>query len=524
MPGIQTRRWCFTLQTETLTPANVLDEWIATGNIVYGIAQLEKGLESGRRHIQGYVITSAAKAGKGRTLTWVKKELNTKAHWEPCKGTHEQNQQYCSKDETRIPHTNPHEVGEWNEELAGPQGVGERHKKKLNDLVVAIEGGASNADLLRSEDYREMAFRFGQHIDRTRNALQPLTREWQTRLLILAGPSGTGKSHKAHEIAKKYRDEDVYYATKPGPDGKFWMDGYHGQPVVVFDEFDGSWCQHRYFLRLIDRYPFMVETKGSSTPWLAKFVIITSNLRWEAWWKVDDIEPLRRRCTGEIGHMNIMMDKYERPADAQVESAENWIAREIAAPSVGRIIDLEQAEIPPVGTMTHRANIVDLTEEDEQAARELAYSPVHRDNGYEVEEPNYGVYDSQDEWDDEPDRIAKFMMDGNVNPPHRVTRTGTQIDDEPIRLSKDGRYENDDDVDDKDPAERGLDADARRSATTSATKTPLPDVMKPFAPPAQKLSYQLPVEKPGVMHICPHKLPNAQTHVIICAICGIYNR
>jgi len=61
MPGIQTRRWCFTLQTETLTPSNLLDEWIAKTHIVYGIAQLEQGKESGRRHIQGYIITSAAK-------------------------------------------------------------------------------------------------------------------------------------------------------------------------------------------------------------------------------------------------------------------------------------------------------------------------------------------------------------------------------------------------------------------------------------------------------------------------------
>jgi len=378
-------------------------------------------------------------------------------------------------------------VGQWDETLAGPEGVGERHKKRLNDLVHEIAGGASNADLLRSDDYREMAFRFGTHIDRTRNALQPLARDWQTRLLILAGPSGTGKSHKAHAIARRYRPEDVYYAVKP-TDGKFWMDGYNGQPVVVLDEFDGSWMQRNYFLRLIDKYPFMVEPKGSFTPWLAKFVIITSNQRWESWWKNDDIEPLKRRCTGEIGHMIVMMDKYERPADAQEKSAEEWISSEIMLPTVGRTTHVA-AEVPPVGTLTHRANIVDLTDDDDLTASE--HRRIHEqlygdDEGYA---DDGGVYDSQDDpgrWDDSPEHIEKFLA------------------------------EHIDTVDDEDPAERALrtDAargmsqlsdialgDAQRIAKEVITTPVVPPwngkFVAPGAPSKPKLTYALPVEKPG---------------------------
>lgn len=80
------------------------------------------------------------------------------------------------------------------------------------------------------------------------------------------------------------------------PRSKFW-DGYRGQAHVVIDEFRGG-IDIAHLLRWFDRYPVIVEVKGSSVVLNAKKIWITSNLAPEAWYPDTDqetIAALRRR-------------------------------------------------------------------------------------------------------------------------------------------------------------------------------------------------------------------------------------
>lgn len=97
---------------------------------------------------------------------------------------------------------------------------------------------------------------------------------------VFWGKTGTGKSRTAWEEAS-------LLAYPKDPNSKFW-DGYRGQENVVIDEFRGV-IGISHLLRWLDRYPLLVEVKGSSVVCCAKAVWITSNLHPKDWYPDLDI-------------------------------------------------------------------------------------------------------------------------------------------------------------------------------------------------------------------------------------------
>lgn len=100
-------------------------------------------------------------------------------------------------------------------------------------------------------------------------------------VLCFWGKTGTGKSHRAWE-------EGGLDAYPKDPRTKFW-DGYRGQDHVVIDEFRGA-IDISHILRWTDRYPVIVEVKGSSTVLRAKKLWFTSNLHPKDWYPTLDLE------------------------------------------------------------------------------------------------------------------------------------------------------------------------------------------------------------------------------------------
>ena len=98
------------------------------------------------------------------------------------------------------------------------------------------------------------------HVD----SLQPVACEKQ--VFVYWGATGTGKSKRAWE-------EATFDAYPKDPNSKFW-DGYRGQESVVIDEFRGA-ISISHMLRWLDRYPTIVEIKGSSCVLNAKRIWIT---------------------------------------------------------------------------------------------------------------------------------------------------------------------------------------------------------------------------------------------------------
>lgn len=102
------------------------------------------------------------------------------------------------------------------------------------------------------------------------------------------GPSGSGKTRHAVEMG----GDDYWISAR---DLKWW-DGYYGQKVVIIDDFRGDFCTFHELLRILDRYPYRVQIKGSSLWLQADTIIITSCYSYEEVYDTrEDIDQLKRR-------------------------------------------------------------------------------------------------------------------------------------------------------------------------------------------------------------------------------------
>lgn len=95
------------------------------------------------------------------------------------------------------------------------------------------------------------------------------------------GATGLGKSRRAW-------DEAGLDSYPKDPNTKWW-NGYKGHRHVIIDEFRGA-IHISHVLRWLDRYPVIVETKGSAVVLKAEKIWITSNLDPRMWYNDIDEE------------------------------------------------------------------------------------------------------------------------------------------------------------------------------------------------------------------------------------------
>lgn len=274
---MSTRAWIFTLNN----PGLGFDPH--QPGVQFAAYQTEIAPNTGTEHIQGYVYLEAK-----QRMSWLKNNISDRAHWEPRKGTHEQALAYSTKEDTRKPGTEPTLVG-------NPPSQGKR-----NDLI-ALQEDLDSPDITLSEvatNHFSNFIRYHKGIEKYR-ALKASKRSWLTYTTVYYGDSGTGKSYRAAFEA----GPDAYYLPAPNSSsGAVWWDGYTGQENVVIDEFYG-WIAHSFMLRICDRLPLTVQTKGGNVPFLAKRLWITSNKHPLEWWPRTGLGAMERRLSGDMGTM-----------------------------------------------------------------------------------------------------------------------------------------------------------------------------------------------------------------------------
>lgn len=266
MPASTTlaRNWLFTLNN----PQDFKPEVGFGTTYKYLIYQLEKG-EEGTLHYQGYVMWKSPKR-----LSALKK-LSKEAHWEPRRGSHTQARDYCSKEDTRV-------EGPWTFGVEPEQGK----RTDLDDVKEAIDSGASMKEIAQAHFGHFIKYERG--FRSYKNTLAT-PRDFKTEVIVCYGPTGTGKSMYCAALTK-----DPYWYI-PQKDGKWW-DGYDGQEDVIIDEFYGQ-IMWSTMLRLLDRYPMQVETKGATVNFAPKRIFITSNKQPIEWYPslVEKFSTLGRR-------------------------------------------------------------------------------------------------------------------------------------------------------------------------------------------------------------------------------------
>lgn len=267
--SVRLRNYCFTLNNPTPGEITFLHSTLPQHtDCRFLVFQIESG-ESGTVHIQGYVEwRKQIRVGTLRRISPFQR-----AHLEARRGTQAQAIAYCKKEESRL--EGPYEYGTPAIESQGA-------RKDLEEIKTKIDSGEPIAKIW-DEHFGTMV-RYNRGIN-VYKSIVTKPRTWKTEVKVLWGEPGTGKSRWC---------ADTYpyaYWKQRG----LWWDNYDGHEVVVMDDFYG-WLPYDTLLRLLDRYPLLVETKGGQVNFVAKIICITSNKLPNEWYpNMPNWDALKRR-------------------------------------------------------------------------------------------------------------------------------------------------------------------------------------------------------------------------------------
>lgn len=231
-------------------------DWLKSiGEECNKIVATEEIGESGTPHLQFKLTFKCSKR-----LTALKK-LHPRVHWElPFKN--------CVKDFTYcLKHDSKPLIQSDNRQ----QG----HRTDLESVAFECLNSKSIGEI--AEKYPVQYIKFNNGIEKLlRVSLKP--RQWEMDVRIYWGKPGSGKTRNVWD-----EEKDVY----PKMVGKWWC-GYTGQETVLIDDFDPNNCfelVYDFYLKLMDRYPMMIEYKGGSCNFSSKRIIFTSNYNPSEWFR-----------------------------------------------------------------------------------------------------------------------------------------------------------------------------------------------------------------------------------------------
>lgn len=273
--GSKAVNWCFTINNWTEDDKEKIETAYVQEVFKYIVIGEEVGAE-GTPHLQGFCVL------RMRSYRSALVKIMPRAHLEMAKGTAVEAAAYCKKDGHFV------ERGETPEDAAAVA------------RASAIAGGAMekarwNAARKAAEEDRledipsDIFIRYYSNLVKVRATHQvvpesmPVLDNWW-----YYGDTGTGKSRFA-------RDENPGYYIK---NKNRWWDGYHGQDVVIIEEWDPEDARFlgSYLKQWADHHPFSAEVKGGSTCIRPKKLIITSNYTLEqCFGDPCMLEPLLRR-------------------------------------------------------------------------------------------------------------------------------------------------------------------------------------------------------------------------------------
>ena len=236
------KNWCFTLNNYTDAELQAVKE-VDCKYIIFG----EEEGEAGTPHLQGFIVFN-----KVKRLSGVKKIID-RAHWEPSKGSSDQNITYCSKDG---------KVFSKGEQPKSRKEQGDDEKERWQHAREMAKAG--NLDDVPADIYVRY-YRTLKEIAKD-NMVKPEDADDVTGIW-LHGPPECGKSRKAR-------------ADYPGAYFKAynkWWDGYQGEPYVILDDFEKDKALGHLLKIWGDRYSFIAETKGGALHIRPKKIIVTSN-------------------------------------------------------------------------------------------------------------------------------------------------------------------------------------------------------------------------------------------------------
>lgn len=197
------------------------------------------------------------------------------AHIERALGTSKENRDYIRKE------------GKWAETAKAETSVAgtfvefgelpseaEENAPKMYQLLQDVTDGFTTPEIIRS--HPSFAFK-GRDIDALRETLTAerfRVENRDVRTHYLYGDTGTGKTRG---IFERHKAEDICRITDYGRKNGLRFDAYHGQDVLVFEEFH-SQVPINAMLNYLDVYPLMLPARYNDRVACYSTVYITSNI------------------------------------------------------------------------------------------------------------------------------------------------------------------------------------------------------------------------------------------------------
>jgi len=263
--GRGVRRWCFTLNNYQTAEVNDLKDFL-NSHTEYHLVHYEVG-KQGTPHLQGYfrlkntAVSSAIhnKPGLKRASLFI------------CKGTEEQNIKYCSKGGPDSLCT-----------TGGTPQLGKGARTDLKEAAARVRDGGHKAIKSIAQETPEMIVKYGRGFKELLEVLDvPRSLTAAPEAVWYYGESGSGKSMAAYALAAK-KCEDMTADQVELDSGLFpFCDGYRDEEVIILNDFrqknhHGQDIPLDLLLKMVDRFPFRVNIKGSSRQIKGKVFIFTN--------------------------------------------------------------------------------------------------------------------------------------------------------------------------------------------------------------------------------------------------------
>ncbi len=243
----QSKNWCFT-DFELLDWTKIYKD---SDNIRYICWGTEVCPSTKKKHYQGWIQTTTKKRIGG-----IKKLCQSKMiHVESCRGSENENNKYCQKDN-----------------LYQTEGdfITQGKRTDLDELKRILDNGGTLKDI--ADENIQAFVQYNRGFEKYKNMIDKSARKSfrELEVTLIHGKTGSGKTKEAMK-----HDDDTY---KIQGNALQWWDGYDGEKKLVIDEYDNQ-ISCTELLGILDGYQLRLPIKGGFTYANWTQVIITSNYR-----------------------------------------------------------------------------------------------------------------------------------------------------------------------------------------------------------------------------------------------------
>ncbi len=231
------RAWTFTLNNFTESEVDKMKS-LECNYIVFG---KEIG-ENGTPHLQGCIRFS-----RTYRLSGLKKNISSKAHWEPCRDF-EAAVNYCMKEDPE------------------PFIKDNRKQGQRTDLDLACETVKTSGIFGLARDDPAMFVKYHGGFSKLATMFQT-PRNDRPHITWIYGDTGTGKTRQVHD-----KEDSLFVAHASHQ----WWDGYRQQDAILIDDMRASWAPFNILLKILDRYQMQVQIKGGFVELNSPRIYITS--------------------------------------------------------------------------------------------------------------------------------------------------------------------------------------------------------------------------------------------------------